>query len=232
MSGVPAILDVASILSLEFVGSLTNKFGNLVRLHICSLRLETLNSKSIDSKSSLSPAFESIASFLSRFTNLKHSIELKPQLGSISALISDLEKLIVENSYFLPSYKVHSSLKEISDLKQSLEDFSLELVPKKKFSFKNKVAKKDPDTNSKMEEVKSKEAEKMGFAIPDSLGFQNKTGKVLVRKFEGSEVGEFTISDLDSCKVRIYGGPIMGSILIDGVEGCVFLPWSPLPAIS
>ncbi|KAL5556315.1 hypothetical protein UlMin_038551 [Ulmus minor] len=219
-------------------------------------RLETLNSKSTDSESSSSPAFESTASFLSRFVDSKRSIEariaqcrlshtsdatqLKPQLGSISASISDLEKLVAENSYFLPSYEVRSSLKAISDLKQSLEDLSSELVPKKKFSFKNKVAKKDPVTDSKMEKEKPKEAEKMGFTVPDSPGFRNKTGEVLVSKFESSEVGEFTISDLDSCEVRlmgcvralfihrlrncrIYGGPVMGSILIDGVEGCVFV---------
>ena len=72
-------------------------------------------------------------------------------------------------------------LKVIFDLKQSLEDLSLELVPKKKFSFKKKVAKKDPITDSKMEEEKPKEAEKMGFVVLDSPGFRNKTGEVLVR---------------------------------------------------
>ena len=55
---------------------------------------------------------------------------------------------------------------------------SSELVPKKKFLFKNKVAKKDPVTDSKMEEEKLKEAEKMGFAVPNSPGFRNKTDKV------------------------------------------------------
>ena len=62
-------------------------------------------------------------------------------------------------------------LKAIFDLKQSLEDLSSELVPKKRFSF----------TDSKMEEEKLKEAEKMGFTVLDSRGFRNKTGEVLVR---------------------------------------------------
>ena len=57
-------------------------------------------------------------------------------------------------------------LKAIFDLKQSLEDLSSELVPKKRFSF----------TDSKIEEEKPKEVEKMSFA-----GFRNKTGQVLVR---------------------------------------------------
>ena len=50
--------------------------------------------------------------------------QLKPQLGSILASIYDLKKFVTENSYFLPSYEVCSSLKEIFDLKQSLKDLS------------------------------------------------------------------------------------------------------------
>jgi hypothetical protein len=62
----------------------------------------------------------------------------------------------------------------------------------------------------------------------------------LVENFEGSEIGEFTVSDLDSCKVkligsvrvlfvhrlgncRVHSGPVIGSILIDEAEGCVFV---------
>ncbi|KAL5543181.1 hypothetical protein UlMin_010891 [Ulmus minor] len=164
--------------------------------------------------------------------------QLKPQLGSISTSISNLENLVAENSYFFPSYKVRSLLKAISDLKQSLEDLSSELIPKKKFSFKNKVPKKDPVIDSKIEEEKPKKAEKMGFAAPNSPGFRNKTLR-----------SEFMISDLDSYEVslmgcnialfihrlrncRIYGGLVMASILIDGVKGCVIQPWSPSLVIS
>ncbi|KAL5541276.1 hypothetical protein UlMin_042498 [Ulmus minor] len=65
-------------------------------LHLCHLRLETLNSKSTDSKSSSSLAFD----------HTSDATQLKPQLGSISASISNLEKLVPENSYLLPSYEV------------------------------------------------------------------------------------------------------------------------------
>ncbi|XP_062078536.1 tubulin-folding cofactor C-like [Humulus lupulus] len=208
--------------------------------------------------SSASPPFESTSSFLSRFIDSKRSIEaqiaqsrltptpestqLKPHLDAISASISGLEKLVAENSYFLPSYEVRSSLKAISDLKQNLDSLSSDLVPKKKFSFKNKAPKKDhPGLDSNREkEAEIVKPEKMGYAVPDSPGFRNKTGEVLVMKFNGSEIGEFTISDLDSCEVRligcvralfvhrlrncrVYGGPVMNSILFEQVEGCVFV---------
>ncbi|KAF4400463.1 hypothetical protein G4B88_023256 [Cannabis sativa] len=208
--------------------------------------------------SSTSPAFESTSSFLTRFSDSKRSIEaqiaqsrltpmpettqLKPQLDAISASISSLEKLVAENSYFLPSYEVRSSLKAVSDLKQSLESLSADLVPKKKFSFKNKAPKKDPalDSNREKKETEIVKPEKMSYTVPDSPGFRNKTREVLVMKFSGSEIGEFTISDLDSCEVRligcvralfvhrlrncrVYGGPVMNSILFEQVEGCVFV---------
>ena len=61
-----------------------------------------------------------------------------------------------------------------------------------------------------------------------------------MHNFKGLEVGEFSISDLDSCEVRlmgslralfvhrlrnyrVYTGPVTGSVLVDGVERCVFV---------
>lgn len=222
---------------------------------------DSLTRRSAESDSSSSLSFESTSSFLSHFADSKRSIdsqlaqcrlapaatesaELRTRLDAISSSISDLEKLVAEKSYFLPSYEVRSSLKAVSDLKQSLESLSSELMPRKKFSFRNKAAKKDPVTDSKKaeEDVKAVEVgkpEKLGFVIPESPGFRNRTGEVLVSRNRGSEVGEFTISDLDSCEVRllgcvralfvhrlrnckVYAGPVMGSILIEEAEGCVF----------
>ncbi|KAF7839946.1 tubulin-folding cofactor C [Senna tora] len=222
-------------------------------------RLDNSLTRRSESESSSSPSFESTSSFFSRFSDLKCSIEsqlvdsrtvsldptqLKSYFEKISASISDLEKLVAENSYFLPSYDVRSSLKTVSDLKQSLENLNSELIPKKKFSFKNKANRKE----SVVAEVKEPPVsncnnalpEKMRFMVPDSPGFRSKVGQVLVESFRGSEVGEFTISDLDSCEVRIIGrlralfvhrlkncrvyvGPVMGSVLIEEVEECIFV---------
>ncbi|TXG61490.1 hypothetical protein EZV62_012853 [Acer yangbiense] len=62
----------------------------------------------------------------------------------------------------------------------------------------------------------------------------------VIKNFKGSKIGEFTLSDLDSCEVKliecvnalfvnrlknckIYAGPVVGSILIEEVEDCVFV---------
>ncbi|CAK8571413.1 unnamed protein product [Lathyrus sativus] len=73
------------------------------------------------STNSTEPSTESTSSFFSGFSRLKSSIEsliaesqsitfdpsqLKPHFDKISESISDLEKLVVQSSYFLPSYDV------------------------------------------------------------------------------------------------------------------------------
>ncbi|AES62808.1 MADS-box transcription factor family protein, putative [Medicago truncatula] len=79
------------------------------------------------------------------------------------------------------------SLKIVSDFKRTLDNLSFEIIPKKNFSFK------------------ILDSAQLSFTVRDSPGFRNKTGEVLIGEFNESEVGEFTISDLDSCEVRITG---------------------------
>ncbi|GAV83538.1 TBCC domain-containing protein, partial [Cephalotus follicularis] len=205
-------------------------------------RLE--NSVTTKSKSSL----ESTSSFISRFSHLKNSIDsqltttttdpthLKSLIASISPSISALEKLVAENSYYLPSYEVRSSLKTISDLKQNLEN----LNPKKKFSFKNKstTKKESPITEAPKSDAVSRP--KNSIIRVDSPGFRDRENQLLVKNLAGLDSREFTLSNLDSCEVRligtcsavfvnklrncrVYAGPVKGSILIDEVEECVFV---------
>ncbi|PSS36689.1 Tubulin-folding cofactor C like [Actinidia chinensis var. chinensis] len=186
-------------------------------------------------------SFESTHSFLSRFSQSKLSIDSdlarsvsKSDLDRVSISISDLEKLVAENSYFLPSYEVRTCLKTISDLKQTVEN-----VPKKKFGFKNKKASTGvvPEIEP---EIQAFEPEKLSYPIRESPGFREKENEVLVKEFEGLQIDEFTISDLNSCEVllkgclralfvhrlrncKVYVGSVFGSVLIEDVEGCVFV---------
>lgn len=239
--------------------------ANLQKKHASVLerlanRNQTRLENSITRRSESDSSSSSTSSFLVRFSDSKRAIEselaqcrLKPpepaqlrsHLDRISASISDLEKLVAETSYFLPSYEVRASLKSISELKQSLENLTSELLPKKKFSFKNKGTKKDPKSESKdaghgnADSMLIKNQQQASYNARDSPGIRDKEGEVLVRNFKGSDVGEFTISGLNSCEVKligsvralfihklrnckVYTGPVMGSILIDDVEGCTF----------
>ncbi|XP_042490398.1 tubulin-folding cofactor C [Macadamia integrifolia] len=226
----------------------------LTNLH--QSRLQESISRKIDNSSPL----ESTKSFLDRFSEAKRSIQdelercrlvsdpeskarLKSDLEKVSISIAELEKLVSEKSYFLPSYEIRSSLKTISELKESLENANSKLLPKKKFAFKNKAAKRDPNNATSTAEDRASETilpEKLNIQIRDSPGFKNREDAVLVKHFGSSEEGDFTLSDLKCCEVRltsslralfihrlrscrVFVGPVLGSILIEEVEDCLFM---------
>lgn len=210
---------------------------------------------------------ESTQSFLSQFSQSKLSIEAqisqirvqsdparKADLEAFSLEISALEKLVAEYSYLLPPYEVRNSLTTISHLRQTLDDVSAAVAPKKKFSFKNKSSKKTEaaalDQKSEvvceLENNKINEGlGKLGFRdLSAAPGFRNMDKEELMKEFDRGELdarnGEFTLSNLRDCEVKlkgclralfvdnvvnckVYVGAVMGSVLIEGAEGCVFV---------
>ncbi|OWM65637.1 tubulin-folding cofactor C [Punica granatum] len=242
---------------MEEEGSSDLSNPNLKKKHLAMLERLSNRQQSLSHRSSSSASaasFESTSSFLSRFAESKRSIEsqlaqsrladpsdLKPQLCEISAAISELEKLVAESSYYLPSYEVRSSLMTVADLKQSLES----LIPKKKFSFKSKTAKSSLIEASKPPETEPERRNpdleaSHSLVLSSSQGFRNNVGQVLVKDLRGLEIGEFTITDLESCEVRLLGcsralfvhrlkdcrvyvGPVVGSVLIEEAENCTFV---------
>ncbi|XP_052210882.1 tubulin-folding cofactor C [Diospyros lotus] len=214
------------------------------RKHAAMLERLSNRKQSAAPRSNSDDSFESTNSFLSRFSQSKLSIDSdlshcssKPDLERVSASISDLENLVAQNSYFLPSYELRSCLKSISDLKQSIENVSSQIVPKKRFAFKNKKTSSTPTPN---EVSLPTESPKPSFVVSHSPGFRDMENELLVKDFKGLEMGEFSISNLSSCEVRLTGclralfvnrlrncrvftGPVLGSVLIEEVEGCMLV---------
>ncbi|KAL3819620.1 hypothetical protein ACJIZ3_005525 [Penstemon smallii] len=198
-------------------------------------------------------SFENTQSFLSQFSQSKLSIEShisqisqhtnpthKPDLEPISLEISTLEKLVAENSYFLPPFEVRACLTTIALLKQSLDD----ITPKKKFSFKNKTSKKTTTVAQNQPVICNNEEKANAGYEKQGFGFRDRENEVLTKEFNRSEPegqnGEFTLSGLRGCEIRlkgclrslfidrlanckVYVGAVMGSVLIEGAEGCVFI---------
>lgn len=205
-------------------------------------------------------SFESTQSFLIQFSQSRSEIETelsriredsnrihKPDLEAISLQISSLEKLVAESSYFLPPYEVRTCLNTIGNLRQSLDDVTSMVIPKKKFSFKNKSSKNTTAIPSQDDVILSEPEKKPNLGMWDlnvAPGFRSRENEVLVKEFNSSESevqdGEFSLSDLRDCEVRLMGrlralfmdklikckvyvGAVMGSVLIEGAEGCVFV---------
>ncbi|KAL8109119.1 tubulin-folding cofactor C [Apium graveolens] len=203
-------------------------------------------------------SFESTQTFLTNFNNSKLSIESqlsqipkscdpRSDINNVSVSISDLENLIAQNSYFLPPYELRASLKSVADLRQNLDVISSRVIPKKRFSFKAKKAVGNVSLASaqkvfdEMPVVESGEKDGV-LVVRESEGFKGKENEVLVKEFKigEEEIGEFMLSDLMNCEVRLVGclralfvhklvncrvyvGPVFGSVLIEEVEGCVFV---------
>ncbi|ERN08722.1 hypothetical protein AMTRI_Chr11g99290 [Amborella trichopoda] len=247
----------------------SNSDPTINRKHAAMLeRLSNLHNQRIESSSSANPnsdpSFESVSSFVSHFSSTKQAIEnqfqecprnpyssdqmlVKSKLNSISNAIEGLEKLLAESSYFLPAYEVRSAQKTISELKQQLNSINSEIVPKKKFSFKNKPTKKNQTSvleESKVEGFESFPETPLETSsssnVFDSPGFRNHEGGLLVKDLNDSINGDFTLSDLTNCKIFLKGrlralfvhrlsgchvssGPITGSVLIEEVENCIFM---------
>ncbi|KAJ4713660.1 putative Tubulin folding cofactor C [Melia azedarach] len=174
-------------------------------------RLAARHETLLETGKSDSPDSSSTSAFFSRFNDLKKSITSQiesaadpSRLPDVSSSISDLENLVAENSYALPSYEVRSSLKTISGLNQNFDNLSA------------------------------------NFPVRDWPGLRDKENQVLVKNSQGTEIGEFTITGLDSCEAKligcvnalfidrlknckVYAGPVMGSILIEEEENCVLV---------
>ncbi|PKA53263.1 Tubulin-folding cofactor C [Apostasia shenzhenica] len=230
----------------------------LSNLHQSRLQQSTSRRSATDSSS---PAFESVHSFLARFSDAKRSLEaelrrfhalaassgdaksqIRPDLEKASAAISDLERQVAENSYFLPPYEVRSSLKTIAELKESVESAYADILPRKKFSFRSKASSNKVPTVvvQGAEEIIVSDDANSKLIARGSPGLRDLQNAVLVKHFSGEVEGDFTLADLHSCEVylkgrfgalfihrlrncRIFAGPVIGSVLIEEVNDCLFM---------
>lgn len=231
-------------------------------------RLQQSQSRKIQTLSA--PTFESVEIFLNRFSETRQKIHqsldeflekggsqeknlIKSGLETLSSEISDLEKLVAEDSYFLPSYEVRAASNAMAELKERLEKANSQLLPKKKFAFRNKISRSNPSSGKVEGNPNARESEespnpnevrmihekKSSFAL-DAPGLGNKEGLVVFKDLDASTDGDFALSDLVNCKVylrgrlralfihrlkgcQVFAGPVMGSVLIEEAENCVFM---------
>ncbi|CAI0542612.1 unnamed protein product [Linum tenue] len=161
----------------------------------------------------------SIDSLLDKSSSVDSSA-IRSHFDGISSSIAALEQLVVESSYSLPSYELRSALKSVAELKQRLENQSAELLPKKKFSFRNKSATAAAKSSAAVR-PKDPELPKLQppvLVIRESPGFHNAKDATLTKNFRGLGIGEFTASDLDSCEVRLIG--CINALFINRLRNC------------
>lgn len=169
---------------------------------------------------------------------------VREELKSLQLEIINMGTLLANSSFYLPTYSIQSSQTSILKLKEEVEAASTELLPKKKFSFRNKTAKPTKDTE-KIKETQpavpvSVSDSKPSIPLPSFYGIQDEYDCTLIRYAQDLEDREFMLSNLTNCKVylegkcralyvnklrncQVYTGPVTASVLIDDVEGSTLM---------
>ncbi|EFA02681.1 tubulin-specific chaperone C [Tribolium castaneum] len=171
--------------------------------------------KQKETKESQSADTEKLAYFNETFSNKRQQIEnfltqssdldkaaLPQHFDTISKEILLLQKYVANSNIFLRSYdikKCHESLQELTNKLKQLEE---NLLPKKKFGFKNKQNVKPVETKKEKDEV---DFHKVAI-VAKECGFANKTGETLTMKNEIFKK-DITVEKLENCTVKLFGSP-------------------------
>lgn len=169
---------------------------------------------------------------------------VREELKSLLVEISNMETMVANSSFYLPTYSIQSSQTSIIKLKEEVEAATAELLPKKKFSFRSKTAKptKDAEKSKEMQSALpvTVSDSKPSCPVPSFYGIKDQRDCSLVRYSQDLEDREYMLTNLNNCKVYLIGkcralyvnklrncqvctGPVTGSVLIDDVEGSTLM---------
>lgn len=168
-------------------------------------------------------------------------------LAAAAAAIDDIDRLIAEASHALPPYELRAALATAADLRAAHSVAASELRPKKSFSFRNKSRNprnppQDRVTASPPQPPPPEQPKPSLDAILPGFGFRGRNGATFVKdlRVSNDKDGDFTLADLVSCEVylkgkcralyihklrdcRVFVGAVLGSVLIEDVDGCIFV---------
>nr|AIY54297.1 beta-tubulin C [Colaphellus bowringi] len=168
-------------------------------------------------------------------------IELSNHFNEISKEILTLQKYVAASNIFLRNYdlkKCQYILQELTSKSKRLED---ELLPKKKFSFKNKLKE-----NSQMKNSENKEKyDEVDFVAKNLLvknvcGLFNKNNETLSMTNSDIFKKDITLEKLENCRVflrgsastlhldklrncTVFSGPVSTSIFAENCENCTLV---------
>ncbi|XP_074038194.1 tubulin-binding cofactor C [Leptinotarsa decemlineata] len=168
-------------------------------------------------------------------------IELLNHFNMISKEILTLQKYVAASNIFLRNYDLQRCqfmLQELTLKSKQLED---ELLPKKKFSFKNKSKEngqiKIPEKKEHFDEVDFRSKRSIAKNL---CGIFNKSNEVLILTNQDIFKKDVTLEKLENCKVflkgspstlhldqlrncQIFSGPVSTSIFAENCENCTLV---------
>ncbi|XP_015928252.1 tubulin-specific chaperone C [Parasteatoda tepidariorum] len=160
-----------------------------------------------------------IETMLMNATNVDKS-NLISYFDKVVKSIQELQKFLSDSTLFLPTYDIKKGQEALKILQDDLQSAQNDLIPKKKFAFKNK--KKIQNGVKSPPLVERSTSNNASDSILDlklcKCGFKDISGENLVKYREEIEKQDVGLHHLQNCRVYLYGAP--STIFISGLTDC------------
>ncbi|GIX73596.1 tubulin-specific chaperone C [Caerostris extrusa] len=154
----------------------------------------------------------------------------------------ELQKFLSDSTLFLPTYDIKKGQEMLKALQDDIQAAQNDLIPKKKFAFKNK--KKLPNgikAPTCFEKIQlNSVSEPMSMVKLYKCGFKDISNQNLIKFREEIEKQDVGLHHLKNCTVYLYGapstifisglidcqifaGPVSTSVFIENCRGCTFV---------
>jgi len=131
----------------------------------------------------------------------------------------DVGKYVTDSVMFLPAYDVQRAQDTVKEMTGKFHDAQNRLQPKKKFGFKGARQKKVVEKENLDVTDKSNAAPAKAKPVFDTgVSLRNKTGEELEILENVTNSADVTLSDLENCKVVIYGSP--STLHMSNIKNC------------
>ncbi|XP_059470543.1 tubulin-specific chaperone C [Neocloeon triangulifer] len=172
--------------------------------------------------------------------------DLPEHFNKVSDELQQVNRYLSDSSLYLPLYNIRKAQEQVQDLQQRSEILEEQLLPKKKFGFKQRKMKKllkDDIIPCKIEDLVDSVPKKlfsMQLYNDNSCGFADKEDEELIMKDKDLEGKDVVLTNLRRCRVRLYGtpstlhmtsltsceilvGPVSTSVFLDKCTDCTFV---------
>lgn len=146
---------------------------------------------------------------------------LPEHFENIYKSILNLQKYVAASNVFLRVYDIQKSNKRLQELTNQAKEVEDQVLPKKKFGFKNKKVAKKENGFSKDEVDFVKTNHVLVKLNVDYCGFRNKINENLVLNNQEVCKKDIELQNLDRCTVICYGSP--STLHVSNVKNSVIL---------
>lgn len=147
-------------------------------------------------------------------------MDLPNHFNEISKEILLLQKYVAASNIFLRSYDIKKCQKSLQDLTIKARDLEEELIPKKRFGFKNKNKFKSSDKIVESRDVVDFSS-KILIAPKQMCGFANKSNEKLMMKGDEIHKRDIAAENMSNCKIMFLGSP--STLHLNGLKTVTFL---------